>query len=55
MFVLPVRPRYLPAGIWLQVTDFMESPMWQEAMPFVKNPREVDGVPPKPFFSHVLA
>jgi hypothetical protein len=25
------RPRYLPAGIWLQVDDFVDSPIWEEA------------------------
>ena len=24
------RPRYLPAGIWLQVDDFTDSPIWEE-------------------------
>ena len=31
------RPRYLPAGIWLQVHDFVGSPQWQEALPFVSS------------------
>jgi len=26
------RPRYLPAGIWLEVDDFNESPIWVEAL-----------------------
>ena len=26
------RPRFLPAGIWLQVDDFLDSPIWEQAM-----------------------
>ena len=29
------RPRFLPAGIWLQVDDFVDSPIFAEALPFV--------------------
>ena len=26
------RPRFLPAGIWLEVDDFTESPVWEEVL-----------------------
>ncbi len=29
------RPRFLPAGIWLQVDDFADSPIWEEVLPLV--------------------
>ena len=29
------RPRFLPAGIWLQVDDFQESCIWEELLPLV--------------------
>ena len=32
------RPRFLPAGFWLQVDDFSSCPMWEELLPFVSNP-----------------
>ena len=31
------RPGHLPAGLWLQVDDFTDSPMWEECMPLVEN------------------
>ena len=50
------RPRYQPAGIWLQVDNFAGSPIWVEAMPFVKDPREdADNAPARPYFTHVVA
>ena len=36
------RPRFQPAGIWLQVDKFVESPTADEAMPFLGDP---DGSP----------
>ena len=30
------RPRYLPAGIWLQLDDFEKSPIWEELLPHVQ-------------------
>ena len=32
------RPRYRPAGIWLDVHGFNESPIWEEAIPLVNGP-----------------
>ena len=32
------RPRYRPAGIWLDVHGFNESPIWEEALPLVNGP-----------------
>ena len=29
------RPSYQPAGIWLDVDEFQESPIWEEALPYV--------------------
>ena len=29
------KPRFRPAGIWLDVWEFKESPIWKEAMPFL--------------------
>ena len=29
------RPTNLPAGIWLQVDDFKQSPVWQSMMPYM--------------------
>ena len=29
------RPRYLPAGIWLQVDDFVDSPICSEVLPLI--------------------
>jgi len=31
------RPRYQPAGIWLDVDDFEDSPIWEEALPYVQD------------------
>jgi len=35
------RPRFHPAGIWLQLDDFDKSPIWEELMPHVQNPSDV--------------
>jgi hypothetical protein len=32
------RPRYQPAGIWLQLDSFQQSPIWEELLPFVDCP-----------------
>ena len=29
------RPMFLPAGYWLQVDDFSQSPIWQDLLPLV--------------------
>ena len=29
------KPTYCLAGIWLEVHDFKESPLWQDALPYV--------------------
>ena len=29
------KPSYCPAGIWLEVHDFKDSPLWEEALPYV--------------------
>ena len=31
------RPRYLPAGKWLQVDDFASCQIWQELLPYVSS------------------
>lgn len=31
------RPRYQPAGIWLDVDSFEDSPIWEEALPYVQD------------------
>ena len=50
------RPRFQPAGIWLQVDDFDGSPIWMEAMPLVLDAQEdADNPPALPYFSHVVA
>jgi len=30
------RPRYQPAGIFLAIDDFDQSPIWEESLPFVQ-------------------
>ena len=31
------RPRFLPAGFWLQVDDFSSSPIWEQLLPTVED------------------
>ena len=44
------RPRFLPAGFWLQVDDFTESPLFGELLPYFNGSDEVnfDDSPPGP-------
>ena len=49
------RPRHLPAGIWLQVDDFVDSPICEEALPLVENQEEVDDDALGPYSNHVIA
>ena len=37
------RPRCQPAGVWLQVDDYVTSPLSTEALPLVKDPSDDDG------------
>ena len=37
------RPRFLPAGIWLQLDGFEKSPVWEELLPHVQCASDVGG------------
>ena len=39
------KPRFRPAGIWLDVSEFKESPIWEEAMPFLADELQAAGQP----------
>ena len=50
------RPRFLPAGIWLDVDDFTESPIRQDVLPLVISPSEETYIHSlEPLASHVVA
>ena len=50
------RPRCQPAGVWLQVDDYVTSPLCSEALPLVKDTSEdADAPPARPYFAHVVA
>ncbi len=50
------RPRFQPAGVWLQVDDFVGSPIAREVMAWVADPNEdTTSLSVKPYFAHVVA
>jgi hypothetical protein len=50
------RPRFQPAGVWLQVDDYVTSPLSSAALRLVKNPEEdADAPPARPYFAPVVA
>ena len=50
------RPRFQPAGVWLQVDDFVASPIAEEVLAWVADPAEdTTCLSVLPYFAHVVA